>query len=298
MVKRALVLWVIFFLLAVTASAAVGQNPFTGKKERQPASPALFPANPVLSKIALWQFQLREQMAGLVARAKQERSLRPLALLILLAFAYGGLHAAGPGHGKAVAMSYIITRQPSYARGLLFGASIALIHGIAGIAFVLIVGLILQAGITGALGAVTHVTQIVSYALIAVIGVVLIVKSILEWRTQRRNATARAHPQAPANHWAAAFAIGIVPCPGVVMVALFSVSMELIGLGVVLGLAISLGMALTISIVITAVVASKKAALQQLTGHERRLLTLETVLTAGGGILVTTFGLFFLAATI
>jgi ABC-type nickel/cobalt efflux system permease component RcnA len=296
MVRRALIIPAVFLLIATAAGADEGRNPFTGKNDAAPASPALFSANPVLSKIALWQFQLREQMAGLVARAKQERSLRPLALLILLAFAYGGLHAAGPGHGKAVAMSYIITRRPSYARGLLFGASIALIHGIAGIAFVLIVGVILKAGISSALGAVTRVTQIVSYALIVAIGLFIIGKSGLEWRAHRRNIDASEKP--PANHWYAAVAIGIVPCPGVVMVALFSVSMGLIGLGVILGLAISLGMALTISIVVTAVVGGKKAALYRLAGHERRLLALETVLTTCGGILVTTFGLVFMAAAI
>jgi ABC-type nickel/cobalt efflux system permease component RcnA len=37
-------------------------------------------------------------------------------------------------------------------------------------------------------------------------------------------------------------AIGMVPCPGVVIVALFSVSLGLLDLGVILGLAISLGM--------------------------------------------------------
>lgn len=49
-------------------------------------------------------------------------------------------------------------------------------------------------------------------------------------------------PKTHGSYWATAVAIGMVPCPGVVIVALFSVSLGLLDLGVILGLAISLGM--------------------------------------------------------
>ena len=205
-------------------------------------------------------------MAELVAQTKREKSLRPLALLILLAFFYGVLHAAGPGHGKAIAVSYMITRRPGYAQGLLFGASVALIHGLMGVVFVLIVGLILPAGISGTLGEVTTVTQLASYSLIIMMGLTITVKSMMKWRARLRHEDIDSPRKSYGNYLGAAFAIGMIPCPGVVMVALFSVSMGLIGLGVILGVAISLGMALTITIAITVVVIVKKKAFH-LTWH-------------------------------
>lgn len=296
--RYAILITAVWLLIGSAAFCAPGQNPFTGQKEAAPPGPRLFSSNAVLAKIALWQFQVREKMAALVHQAKQEKSLKPLALLILLAAAYGSLHAAGPGHGKAIAVSYMITRKPSYPQGLLFGAAVALIHGIAGIAFVLIVAAILQMGITGTLGQVTYVTQIVSYLLIMVIGVVIVVHAVRGWRSRHDDHGRALHPKLRGSYWAAALAIGIVPCPGVVMVALFSVSLGLLGLGVVLGLAISLGMTLTIATVITIVVAGKKAAVHRMAGHGHRVKLLETVCESGGGLLVTALGAVFLAATL
>ena len=50
-----------------------------------------------------------------------------------------------------------------------------------------------------------------------------------------------------------ALAVGLVPCPAVVMVMLFCLSMDALALGLVLAVFISLGMALTISGVVIAV---------------------------------------------
>ena len=285
-------------MVCVVASPVAGQNPFTGKKEASPPAPQLISAGTVLTKLALWQFQVREKMAALVAQAKQEKSLRPLALLILLAFFYGVLHAAGPGHGKAIAVSYMITRRPGYAQGLLFGASVALIHGLVGIAFVLIVGLILNISTSAALGEVTTVTQIVSYSLIVTMGLVITVQSIVKWRGRLRHANIDSPQKSYSNYLAAAFAIGMIPCPGVVMVSLFSVSMGLIGLGVILGVAISLGMALTITVAVTVVVIVKKNTMYRSDVNAKRMITLETVIQSCGGLMVTTLGLFFLTAVV
>ncbi|MFO7684995.1 MAG: hypothetical protein R6V60_02790 [Desulfobacterales bacterium] len=101
----AIAITLLLLLICVAAVPAAPQNPFTGRKEPVSPAPRFFSSNTVLAKIALWQLQVREKMAALVRRANQEKSLRPLASLILLAFAYGGLHAAGPGHGKAIAVS-------------------------------------------------------------------------------------------------------------------------------------------------------------------------------------------------
>ena len=298
MTRRLIVSLVVCLMVFVVASPVAGQNPFTGKKEASPPAPQLISAGTVLTKLALWQFQVREKMAALVAQAKQEKSLRPLALLILLAFFYGVLHAAGPGHGKAIAVSYMITRRPGYAQGLLFGVSVALIHGLMGVVFVLIVGLILQAGISGTLGEVTTVTQIASYSLIILMGLTITVKSMMKWRARLRHEDIDSPRKSYGNYLGAAFAIGMIPCPGVVMVALFSVSMGLIGLGVILGVAISLGMALTITIAITVVVIVKKKAFYRSGANAKRMITLETVLESCGGLLLTSLGLLFLSAAV
>ncbi len=301
--RIAIFLLVLLIPLAAPAIAASNQNPFTGESEapaQQPPtqSPRLFSFHTVLSKIALWQHQVREKMAEKVNQARRENSLRPIGLLLLLAFGYGSLHAAGPGHGKAIAMSYVIGQRPNYIRGLLFGTSIALIHGISGIVFVLILKFALNAGIAGTLGQVTRVTQLVSYALIALIGLVLLARSLLQWRNRFQRRRTGLPQKSLGNYSAAAIAIGMIPCPGVVMVVLFSISMGLVWLGVILGLAISLGMVITIGAVVTLVVAGKKAAMHRIINNDEKLIPVETGLAAGAGLLVAILGIFLFAAAI
>ena len=122
----------ILFAGAVVPAGA--GNPFQGGG-RGPAvreSAAGPVAGGVFVRIATYQQELRQRLGGLIREARQGNSLRPLALILLFAFAYGVVHAAGPGHGKAVAMTYILSRNASIGGGILFGASIALIHGFSG----------------------------------------------------------------------------------------------------------------------------------------------------------------------
>jgi len=296
--RAAHILAALFLFLLVATVPAAGKNPFTGREDSPPPASRMLSSNTVLTKIASWQLQVRERMAGIIREFRQENKPGPLVFLALLAFVYGSLHAAGPGHGKAVAMAYMVSRRPSLTKGLVFGVSIAMIHGMSGIAFVVIVGSLLKAGVLSALGEVTRLTQMVSYALIAMIGFSIAAKSILVWRSRRRAVSPPTTEEPQRRHWAAALAIGLVPCPGVVMVALFCASMGCFLLGIVLGLAISLGMALTLSTLVLTVTAGKMAAMQGLAGRKRHWPQMETLIAGTGGFLVATFGLLCLTATI
>ena len=56
-------------------------------------------------------------MAALIRQAKTENRIMPLMVVILMAFGYGALHAAGPGHGKAVAVSFMLSRNATLGGG-------------------------------------------------------------------------------------------------------------------------------------------------------------------------------------
>ena len=93
-----------------------------------------------------------------------------------------------------------------------------------------------------------------------------------------------------------AFLVGIVPCPGVVMLMLFSISLKFTGLGVFLGLYISAGMASTITLIVLAGMSGKSAVLK-LSGCNTRLQgilshTIETI----SGLIVASLGFILLFA--
>ncbi|MCG8568239.1 MAG: hypothetical protein MI747_24485 [Desulfobacterales bacterium] len=241
----------------------VQANPFTSKD--QPSPPALGQtkgkAGPAfIQKLIFKQHQLRQTIATQMRRAKEEKSLFPIAAALMAALAYGVLHSAGPGHGKAVALSYILSRRPGYLRGLAFGNILAFTHGISGIAFVLLVKWFLKTGFNNSLEQITLHTQRISFSLILLLGIFLLHRMIKKKGDQsRESASQTPSPKTNPPHLGTAVIMGLVPCPGVVMVMLFSLSMGATALGILMGLAISLGMAATISLVTLAGILGKNS---------------------------------------
>ena len=172
-------LWVILILLSLLCETlpVKAQNPFISEEGPRKVSPVPSPPNPFLTQIAIWQRQLNQKMASLSREAKQTGSLRPLLSLVIIAFAYGVLHAAGPGHGKVVALSYLISRGRKPGRGVLLGIMIAFFHGLSGVLLVLAAYFILQKGVSDSLEAVTRTTQLISYSLIVLLGAGLLFRS-------------------------------------------------------------------------------------------------------------------------
>jgi ABC-type nickel/cobalt efflux system permease component RcnA len=251
--------------------------------------------SPVFVKIILLQQQLREKMAQLIRGSQEDKSILPLIFLMGLAFAYGAIHAAGPGHGKVVAMSYVLSHRPSVAGGVFFGMAIALIHGFSGIVGVLGLRHLIQRSVGETLASVTAVTQIVSFGLIALLGLGIMLKHAYGMFVHQAKSTA-AEPTTRKSIWPWAAAVGIVPCPAVVMIMLFCISMEAMLLGLMLALCISIGMAATLSLVVTMLVMGKAGAMRTLS--KERFARAEGVVGMLSGAAIAGFGVLFLLPAI
>ena len=287
-----------FFLFAPLANA---QNPFTAKSKNQHAAPLPVISNKLFVKIIIWQHKLKEKMSSLVRQAESTGSIKPLLLLIMAAFAYGIIHAVGPGHGKAIALSYVLSQRPSYIRGMLFSNCMALFHGASGIVFVLVIRLILKTNIVKNLETVTNMTQIVSYGIITCFGLGIFIHSIYKL-IKKHNQKQHAHETFKfgkyTNPVLLAFVVGSIPCPGVVMVMLFALSMNLITLGIILGITISMGMALTVSIVVLITISGKAASLTAISKNSKRAGFIEYGIEVFAGLLLMTLGILFLGANL
>ncbi|MFH2057977.1 MAG: hypothetical protein ABIJ59_03660 [Pseudomonadota bacterium] len=145
---------IIAFLLCIiflSASTAMASNPFTSKQEQQhstirPQAQSAFYVN-----IVMWQQKLRQKMADLIRSVQTTKRMAPVFFLMACSFAYGVIHSAGPGHGKAIALSYILSCKPSIFQGLIFGNLVALAHGFSGILFILTVKFLFQTQVSGSL---------------------------------------------------------------------------------------------------------------------------------------------------
>lgn len=190
--------------------------------------------------------------------SQQMRAIRegqtsaPLLLGLLLAFAYGAIHAAGPGHGKLVVMTYFLSRDARIGRGLLMGAQIAVMHVLSAIVVVVFADFLLRKGFGGAPSEVPAV-RYASYGLILLIGLAML------WRAARRAMRpAHAHDGHHHHHDHAcgcgarhdeggllSFGVGLVPCTGSVLILLYAMANGILPAGLLLVATIALGMAVT-----------------------------------------------------
>jgi ABC-type nickel/cobalt efflux system permease component RcnA len=225
-------------------------------------------------------------------------------LLVLLSFLYGIFHAAGPGHGKAVLTTYLLTNGREVWRGVAMAAATALMQGVT--AIVLVYGLILAAGWLPreTHGAVLW-TERFSFLLVTGIGVLLLAHGMRGlWRTFRGSHSTEGICLCPdgrpalegARNWRAivgvVLAVGLRPCSGAVLVLIFANALHIRGAGIAAVLAMSIGTAITVSTLALLAVNARHWALA-LTGNASRLRWRVSggAVVLLGGALVFTIGL-------
>jgi len=295
---------VIFLILLLTFSIvplASGHNSFTTKPENRHAVSMPVISNKFFAKIIIWQHKLKAKMSSLVRRAESTGSIKPLFLLILAAFAYGVIHATGPGHGKAIALAYVLSQRPSYLQGMLFSNCMALLHGASGIVFVLVIRLILKTSIIKNFEVVTNMTQVISYSVITCFGLGIFIHSLYKLTKKYDQKQHTCKPFKYGKYTKPvllALVVGSIPCPGVVMVMLFTLSMNLIALGIILGITISIGMAFTISIVVLITISGKVVSFTAISKKTKRTVLIEYGIEAFAGLLLIILGALFLCANL
>ncbi|MDP1582362.1 MAG: nickel/cobalt transporter [Bradyrhizobium sp.] len=145
---------------------ALAQTPF-GAPKRAP--------EPQVGGIVGWilakQSEFYREMSATIRAAKSDGSA--VWTLLVISFAYGIFHAAGPGHGKAVISSYLIANQETARRGIVLSFASALMQALVAVLIVGICAWLLNATAKTMCGA-ERAIEIASYALIAALGARLV----------------------------------------------------------------------------------------------------------------------------
>ncbi|WP_300675263.1 hypothetical protein [Desulfoluna sp.] len=239
---------------------------------------------PLVHKLILLQFQMRSDMAVYLKSFSAAPDLTTLAPLFGVALLYGIIHAAGPGHGKAVATAYMLHGNRKVKDGVIFGNIVAFSHGLSGVMTVLFIKWVLQTRVSTGLKHATQLTSQISFSLIILLGLFLFATGIRE--AIRMDNDQGSNPDKAPN-LLAAVAFGMVPCPGIVTIMLLAMGLDLIHLGILMALGITLGMATTISATVILVVAGKNASMKAPSSHAKRL---PGILTSISGVVLTALG--------
>jgi nickel/cobalt transporter (NicO) family protein len=104
-----------------------------------------------------------------------KQSIAALAGLVGLGFAYGVFHAAGPGHGKAVITSYMISNERALRRGIVISFLAALLQGLIAIIVIGGAALIFNATAQGMTNA-AHALEMAAYCGIILLGLALVLR--------------------------------------------------------------------------------------------------------------------------
>jgi nickel/cobalt transporter (NicO) family protein len=223
--------------------------------------------------------------------------------LIALAFAYGGFHAAGPGHGKAIVAAYIIANESVLKRGVIIATLAALLQGIVAILLMMILSLVFNGTRQTAVISI-NIIETISFAAIAAFGLWLFLKKTAAlyalWTGRANSLANHDHFHMPAPNvvegWsrkeaaAAIFAAGLRPCSGAILILVFTLSQGILWAGIMAVLAMSLGTALTTSAIAILSVYAKTAALHLASGRGSAALWLLRIAEALAALAVMLLG--------
>jgi nickel/cobalt transporter (NicO) family protein len=275
----------------------------------------------------LWVMQQQRNFYGKLSGALRglQTSSSAMWSLLSLSFFYGVFHAAGPGHGKAVISTWLLATENDLKRGVLIAFLSALIQALT--AIVLVSALFLMVASAGTVARnVSGYLESASYAMIAGLGLYLI------WTAFSGKGHAHSHdhqfhehqghhqhghhhdehcshahvaqPQDLRGEWSLtrafslAFATGIRPCTGAILVLVFANSIGLYWAGIVSTLAMGFGVFLAVAIIAAITVYAKQHAVKFAAGRGNLLSNMLFGARIAGGAVIALLGFILFAGSL
>lgn len=275
-----------------------------------------------------WQADLhRDLAAGL--RAVRADGFAAAGTLVAVSFLYGIVHAAGPGHGKAVIAAYMLADRGRLRRGLLLAWASALMQAVT--ATLLVLTVVHLFGLAG-----RDAQPVALWLERAGYGMVVALGCAMVWSVARRHLV-RPGPTEAGNHdhdhgdgrhdhdhhhhdhacdhegcahipvpdarsdslpgaVGLVLSVGLRPCSGALLVLAFAQAIGIPLAGIASTFVMAVGTALTVSVLAVLAVGSRSLALSLAkgTGWAGRV---ETALTLAGGLSVVLMGALLLAGS-
>ncbi len=336
------------FSFADTA-AVNAEQPFDKKRllVRPRNADGTVEVTPFLQSPVLWARDEQQNFYGAMSRAIKDihggNGFAAAWTLVLLSFGYGVLHAAGPGHGKAVISAWLLATENQLRRGILVAFMSAVVQAVT--AIVVVSSLLLLVGGAGtATRNAAAFLESASFALIAAMGAYLLYSAFAGHRHVAQPATAGGQTHKHVGHvhfeivnpigrdshshdhdhgadcdcghahvptardvsgaWSwrkaftLAFAVGIRPCTGALLVLVFANALGLYWAGVVSTFVMAFGTFITVSCVAAVAVYSKQLAERLAAGDAKWLGRMGTVMRFGGGLGIMLFGAILFMASL
>ena len=288
----------ILLLLAISFFF-ISQFSFAEEKSSSPNRPTISKVSSYqkfMQKISRFQGKLNRKITLLIKKIKDEKSIKAILSVIGLAFFYGIIHALGPGHGKIFSASFFLSDESKIKYSFLLGNLIAFFHVLSAVCVVLITSFILKKSSYFLSANIDKTIRLVSYSLILLIGLILLLKNIYDTVKSKNEKEIKVYHEINMKSIVLlALMIGIVPCPGALLILIFSMAKKVLLLGVVLVVFMALGQGLTISMIGTVTLLAKKYGVMSFVNqNSKKGFYFHQAFAIIGSFLITLFGLLFL----
>jgi ABC-type nickel/cobalt efflux system permease component RcnA/ABC-type uncharacterized transport system substrate-binding protein len=302
-----------------------------------PAPRAQAAAGP-MQRMFNWVRDRQEEAHGAlktsIQRLKTENPWKAALLLAAFSLFYGVAHAAGPGHGKAVISSYVLADGRTVRRGVALSFLAAGVQALSALAIVGVLMIALRW--TGMQAKVMEGwLETASWALVALIGVWLIYYQLRgAFASAHAHAHGHAHDAGPGHghhhhhghrhhgdacevcahlpapsqlqgDWSwrralsLAFAVGIRPCTGAIVVLVFAIGQGLWWAGVLSTLVMAAGTAATVSALAAFAVGFREASARMAGGGSSKWGDrVQLAAGLGGASLVLLLGVVFFVGSL
>jgi len=193
--------------------------------------------------ITRFQAKLQEKLGNLLYAFRHGTAgTGTAALVLLIAFLYGTLHALGPGHRKTVVFSLYVARKAPWWEPALTSLILALLHGFSAIVFMEIIS-----GIAGSVAAAADQTAIAaegySFLVIIIVTLFFILKESVEFiKSGHHHCHCHGKNDGNFSHVLPFLVSGLYPCPGAILILAFCYSLGIKTFGNLCIAAMSLGM--------------------------------------------------------
>jgi len=210
---------------------------------------------------------MQQNIQDAIKTLKEKGTLSAYALFLGISFLYGLLHAAGPGHGKALVSSYLFTSQHRYTKALSMAALIGIVHTFAAFLLTLFIYALFDLFFNAFFADVTYYATKLSALMIIGIAGYLGWQKIQAMKRTPKIVSFSTHPftckcascspKSQSTDWGVVLSAGIIPCPGTITIFIFALNTGAYLLGFLAALSMSLGMSSVIALTAIATVFTK-----------------------------------------
>lgn len=241
-----------------------------------------------------YQKMLRSNIADRGKAIDSDGGIMAVSWILLISFLYGIIHSLGPGHNKVVVFSYFLTQKPKIRDGILMGNITAFIHALSGLTVALMIFYVIKETTTYSFdqSQVGRWTMVFSFGFIIIIGLFLLVGYLKDYFKGAQSLDEKASSKK--SILAMAFSVGIIPCPGTMILTSFLLTLGFVKLSVFAALFMALGMGFTISMIALLSVLIKKQLLRFLKNDQQVVTKFQLGISIFGSLLIIFIGVVFL----